>query len=247
MALYGGIELPDRPDPENIRKLDLLQLPMLRDMQRAGFRIDPEHFRALSARLNERMSQLRLDITSEIPAEALDRFLDEPDEEADDGYDTVPPEFNVESSKQVADLLYEVLHLDRTQGVKIRKTKGGERLTTGKKTLEQLKRAHPIVRMILEYRECSKLDGTYARTMPRHAKLHPKGKDCPLCRHRHYTDELRVHTQLLTTRAVTGRVCSKGPNLSNIPIKGDLGREVRAGFIASEGHVLVDRDWAQID
>ena len=247
VSLYGGIELPDRPDPVNIQKLDLLQLPMIRDMVRYGFRIDPEHFRSLSSRLCARMAELRRDITSEIPATSLDRFIDLTDEDADDDPDSPPPEFKVESSKQVAELLYEVLRLDQTEKVKIKKTKSGDRLSTGKKTLEQLKRAHPIVRMILEYREASKLDGTYARTMPRHAKFHPRGPDCPLCRRRHYTDELRVHTQLMTTRAVTGRICSKSPNLANIPTRSKLGQEIRAGFVASDGHTLAQRDFAQIE
>ena len=247
VSLYGGIKLPDRPDPVNIQKLDLLQLPMIRDIVRYGFRIDPEHFRSLSSRLCARMAELRRDITSEIPAASLDRFIDLTDEDTDDDPDSPPPEFKVESSKQVAELLYEVLRLDQTEKVKIKKTKSGDRLSTGKKTLEQLKRAHPIVRMILEYREASKLDGTYARTMPRHAKFHPRGPDCPLCRRRHYTDELRVHTQLMTTRAVTGRICSKSPNLANIPTRSKLGQEIRAGFVASDGHTLAQRDFAQIE
>ena len=76
MSLFGGIELPDRPDPENVRRLDLLQIPMIREMQRFGIRIDPEHFRALSARLNTRMRELKTEITSEIPPESLDRFIE---------------------------------------------------------------------------------------------------------------------------------------------------------------------------
>ena len=249
MALYNGITLPDRPDPVNIQRLDLMQLPMLRKMSRYGFRIDLEHFRDLSARLNTRMTELRKEITGEIPADALDRFVDLLDGDDSDFNPDAPEEhspFNVESSKQIAELLYEVLHLDETKGVAIKKTKGGA-LTTGKKTLEQLKRAHPIVGMILEFREASKLDGTYARALPNWAKLHPKGNSCPKCGRRHFTDEYRVHTQFMTTRAITGRICSRRPNLANIPARSKLGGEIRRGFIASDGCVLVQRDFAQIE
>jgi|WetSurMetagenome_2_1015567.scaffolds.fasta_scaffold01696_14 DNA polymerase I-like protein with 3'-5' exonuclease and polymerase domains len=251
MALYGGIELPNVPDPENIRKLDLIQLPMIRAMMRFGMRIDKPHFAELSSRLNVRMADLRCDILNEIPAHALDRFvaaLDDGDEDSESEIaDIVPPEFNVESSRKVAELLYDVLGLQHTKGVKVKKTKGGKRLSTGKKTLEQLKREHPVVPLILEYRECSKLGGTYAQSMPRKARFHPKGLDCPLCGRRHYSDEWRVHTQITTTRTATGRTASKNPNLANIPTRTKLGQEIRAGFIASDGCVIAQRDFAQIE
>lgn len=243
--LYGGITLPDRPDPENIRKLDLLPVPMLRKMQRFGFRIDKEHFSDLSFRLTSRMAELRRDIVDVIPPETLERILDADDSDDDDANEDSG--FNVESSVKIAALLYDELHLDRTAGVKVKKTKGGDRLSTGKKTLEQLKREHPVVPLILEYRENSKLESTYARSMPKKARFHPKGHDCPECDRHHYSDEWRVHTKLLTTRAVTGRTASKDPNLGNIPARSALGREIRAGFIASEGHIIAQRDFAQIE
>lgn len=260
MSLYGGINLVDRPDPENIRRLDLLQLPALRKMHRYGFRIDPEHFKDLSFRLTTRMSELRKDIVNVIPADSLDRFVDlaetiDPDLDGNDYYedsemeirDQIPPEFNVESSVKIAELLYTVLRLNETAGVAVKKTKGGDRLSTGKKTLEQLKRSHPVVPLILEYREASKLDGTYARTLPVHARTHLRGKDCPVCGRFHWEDERRVHTTFTTTRAITGRICSKNPNLANIPARSKLGGLIRAGFIASRGCRLVQRDWAQIE
>lgn len=252
-GLYGGISLPNRPDPENILRLDLLALPMVRRIERYGIRIDPEHFRALSARLTARMAGLRSEIVNEIPPDALDRFLEISDGTGSDGaaHDDEDPQvdpapFNVESSAKIAALLYDTLGLDRTDGVKVKKTKGG-RLSTGKKTLEQLKREHPVVPLILEYRENSKLESTYARSMPRRAKWHPKGPDCPECGRRHYTEEWRVHTRILTTRTATGRLASKSPNLQNIPARSELGREIRAGFVASEGHLLAQRDFAQIE
>ena len=192
MSLFGGVQLPDKPDPNNILLLDSLQMPLLRQMSRYGFRIDMDHFAGLSSRLNVRMSELRQLITEEIPDDALDRFVDladssnledvdgEADSEPDGSEDPDSGLLNVDSSEKIAALLYDVLRLHLGGDVRIKKTKSG-RLSTGKKTLEQLKRDHPIVPLILEYRENSKLDGTYARAMPRQARLHPKGEGCPVC------------------------------------------------------------------
>lgn len=261
MSLYGGITLPDRPDPVNIRNLDLLQMPMLRSMHRYGFRIDPDHFHDLSHTLTTRMSTLRRDICDQIPPADLDRFIsnsetidvdsvesDEAEVAAELTGNIVEPvrsEFNVESNQKIAELLYTVLRLDEA-GVVVKKTKGGA-ATTGKKTLEQLKRIHPVVPLILEYREASKLNGTYARTLPIHARLHPRGYNCHLCGRHHWEDEKRVHTTFTTTRAITGRICSKNPNLANIPARSKLGGLIRAGFIASRGCRLAQRDWSQIE
>lgn len=266
MALYGGIQLPNRPDPENIRHLDLFRIPMIRRMMRYGMRIDPDYFYDLSASFQSEMTQLRKDIVSVIPSDDLERFLELADlaPSNDDSEDAVPVDpdaveddvvepsrlavdFNLDSSEKMATLLYDVLGLHLTKGVKIKKTKGGERLSTGKKTLEQLKREHPVVPLILRYRECSKLDGTYAKRMPQRAILHPKGPNCPQCGRRHYTDELRVHSRISTTRTASGRTASSDPNLANIPTRTKDGQKIRAGFIASEGHVIVQRDWAQIE
>lgn len=251
MSLFAGIELPCRPDPENIRKLDLLPIPMIREMSRAGMRISPEHFRDLSFRLSQRMSTLRRDITSQIPPASLDRFIELSDSDEteydDDGMEMPGDSLNVDSGKKIAELLYDVLGLHKSGSVKVKKTKGGSTLSTGKKTLEQLKRDHPVIQLILDYREASKLDGTYARTMPRHARFHPKGKDCPVCGWDHRTDEYRVHCQIMTTRTSTGRTAHKNPNLANIPTRSKLGREIRAGFIASEGCLIADEDLSGIE
>jgi len=227
---------------------------MINRMVRFGMRIDTNHFADLASRLSARMSDLRCDITNEIPPESLDRFLtamdaaDGEDDEADDYVAALDAgSFNVDSSKKMAELLYDVLGLHLSTKVKVKKTKGGDRLSTGKKTLEQLKRDHPIVAMVLEYRECSKLRGTYAVSMPKRARFHPRGPDCPECGRRHYTDERRAHTTIMSTRTTSGRLAYKNENLGNIPARTKLGAEVRAGFIPSEGYVICDRDWAQIE
>jgi DNA polymerase-1 len=252
-ALYSGVTLPDRPDPENVRKLDIMALPMVNRMQRFGLRIDPAHFAELTDRLSNRMAELKCDITNEIPTESLDRFLtamDAAEGDDEDSEDYVAnldaSSFNVDSSKKMAELLYDVLGLHLSTKVKIKKTKSGDRLSTGKKTLEQLKRDHPIVAPVLEYKECSKLRGTCV-SLPRRARFHPAGPDCPCCGRRHYTDEFRAHTTIMSTRTTSGRLAYKNENLGNIPTRTKLGAEVRAGFIPSVGHVIVQRDWAQIE
>jgi DNA polymerase-1 len=253
VSLFGGIELPHCPSPENVRRLDLLPIPMVRAMMRFGMRIDPEHFRDLSFRLGVKMRELRRDITSMIPPESLDRFIeavgmDEPDSYDDNGELILDDtnQLNVDSGQKIAALLYDVLDLHKTGSASVKKTKGGT-LSTGKKTLEQLKRDHPVVQLILDYREASKLDGTYAKTMPRHARFHPRGPDCPVCGWRHRTDEWRVHAQIMLTRTSTGRTAHKGPNLANIPTRSKLGRDIRAGFIASEGCLISDEDLSGIE
>lgn len=257
MALYGGIELPDRPDPDNIRKLDCMQIPMVSQMMRYGMMIDKDHFEELSIDLNNRMKELRRDITNLIPPDDLDKFCDlladtDPDytDEAETNADRLLDSdvgFGVDSSKQIAELLYDVFKLHLSTTVQIKKTKGGDRLSTGKKTLEQLKRDHPVVPMILEYRECSKLDGTYAKTMPRKAVLHPHGDHCSVCGRFHWQDQWRVHTRMKLTRAVTGRTASDSPNLANIPARTKRGGQIRSGFVAPYGFVISQRDWAQIE
>ena len=252
MALFGGITIPRQPDPENIRKLDLLQMPMIMQMMRYGMRIDKDHFAALSSFFRCKMAELKRDITDAIPPESLDRLLDlvgddDPDTpDPDVTTEIIRPEFNVESNQKVCELLYSVLNLQNTDGVKVKKTKSGK-ISAGKKTLEQFKRENPIVDMILQYREFSKLDGTYAQSMPRGALLHPKGADCPRCGRHHYSDEWRVHPRISTTRTTTGRTATSDKNLANIPARTKYGRMVREGFIASDGHVLSQRDFSQIE
>lgn len=269
MALYGGIRLPERPDVHNIQRLDLLPLPMIAKMHRYGMRIDVDAARALSSKFQSDMLSLKRDIANVIPPSILDKFvdaaaaIDEPDEQPYITNNSASPAatalldteddaranrlFNIESSQKIASLLYDHLHLHLNLDVKIKKTKSGDRLSTGKKTLEQLKRKHPVVQLILNYREIAKLDSTYARALPLRATLHPKGKECPVCGRRHYSSEYRIHTQILTTRTETGRTASKKPNLANIPARSELGRLIRALFIASEGCVISQRDFSQIE
>jgi len=235
MPLFGGIELPGHPDLSNIQKLDLLPLPAIGRMQRMGIAIDPEWFADLSSRIAIRMEDLRKDITTYLPPEMLEEFVSESGDDL---------EFNVNSAPQIAKLLFEKLKIG--SGVRLKPTKSGGRLSTGKKQLETLKRFHPVIPKILDYREHSKLKSTYTDALPKLARLHTRG-NCVLCGRRHYRDHLRIHTSILTTRTDTGRLASKRPNLQNIPARSSLGREVRKGFIATEGMRLVTADYSQIE
>ncbi len=243
MALYGGIEVPGHPDPTNVQKLDLLPLPALRRMQKLGMAIDAAYFRDLSHDFGNQLADKRRAIASYIPPDKLEEFV-----ELSGGYDDdvdEDVEVNPDSGKQLSTLLFDVLGIGK--GQKLKTTKGGDRLATDKKQLEMLKRDNPIIAEILDYRQIAKLKGTYTDKLPRIARRHPRGADCPHCGLHHEAETLRVHTQILGTRAATGRYASKSPNLQNIPSRSDNGRKVRAGFIASPGTVLVQRDFSQIE
>jgi len=247
-VLYGGVKLTGRPDPANVMKLDLLPMPCINDMMRYGFAIDREHFWELSIRLEREMGELRTQIIDSIPPEKLDEFMSRAglDEENDnDGEPLDYNPFNLDSNEQLATLLYDVLNIGA--GKQLKMTKGGDRISTGKKQLEQLKHEHPIVQLLLSYRERAKLNTTYCQALPRQAKFHPRVESCPVCELKHQADTWRVHTQILTTRTTTGRLASKAPNLQNISTRTELGRLVRAGFIASPGTELVSVDYSQME
>lgn len=205
-VLYGGVRLTGRPDPMNIQKLDLMPMQCINDMMRYGFAIDREHFWELSVRLEREMGELRTQIIDSIPPEKLDEFMSRAglDEEDDDSKPLDYNPFNLDSNEQLATLLYDVLNIGA--GKQLKMTKGGDRISTGKKQLEQLKHEHAVVQLILSYRERAKLNTTYCRALPRQAKFHPRSDSCPVCELKHKADTWRVHTQILTTRTTTGRL-----------------------------------------
>ena len=133
-------------------------------------------------------------------------------------------EFNIGSPKQLGELLFDKLGIS-TKGV--RRTKTG--WSTEAETLEQID--HPVVKPILEHREISKLKGTYLDALP--PLVSPKTG--------------RVHTTFNQVVAETGRLSSQDPNLQNIPIRSDLGMQIRRGFIAAPGRVLIAADYSQIE
>lgn len=233
--LFGGITLPGHPSPENIRRLDLLPLEQVRRMQRVGIAIDKDWLRDLSSRLELRKDELRKDISSFIPPDSLELFVSESGDNLT---------LNVDSAEQIAQLLFKVLGVGR--GRRLKSTRSGKRISTGKKQLETLKRDHPAIPKILEYREASKLKSTYTDALPDQARLHNRG-ECIVCGLQHLADHWRIHGQITTTRTSTGRLAMKKPNLQNIPVRTALGREVRKAFVAQPGKKLVAADYSQIE
>jgi DNA polymerase I len=140
-------------------------------------------------------------------------------------YITAGEEFNINSPKQLGKILYETLSL----GGKVKKTATGAK-STNEAELQKIKDEHAIIPLILEYRELQKLSSTYVDTLPTLV-----GKDG------------RLHADFVQNGAATGRMSSQNPNLQNIPIKTEQGREIRESFIASKGKVLVECDYSQIE
>jgi DNA polymerase I len=135
-------------------------------------------------------------------------------------------EFNIASPKQLGEVLFEKMELAPKNH---RKTASGG-FSTKESELEKLKDIHPIAGKILEYRELAKLLGTYIDTIPKLV-----GEDS------------RLHATFIQNGAVTGRMASENPNLQNIPIKSELGREIRNAFVAEKGNILLSFDYSQIE
>lgn len=141
-------------------------------------------------------------------------------------YKMVGHEFNINSPKQLGDVLFDELAL-KAKGQK--KTAGGQR-STRESELEKLVDAHPIIKEILEYREVGKLLSTYIESIPPLLDSHD-----------------RLHAEFLQTGTTTGRMASQNPNLQNIPIRTERGRVIRDAFLASPGYTLVGLDYSQIE
>ncbi|MBR6531445.1 MAG: DNA polymerase I [Clostridia bacterium] len=138
-------------------------------------------------------------------------------------YDLAGEEFNINSPKQLGTVLFEKLGLPAKK-----KTKSG--YSTNADVLEDLAEDYPIVALVLEYRTLAKLKSTYCDGL----------KKC-------VAPDGRIHSTLNQTETRTGRISSTEPNLQNIPVRSEVGRELRKFFVAKEGHVLVDADYSQIE
>src|SRR5258708_19599888 len=134
--------------------------------------------------------------------------------------------FNISSPQQLGRMLFEDLKLPAP--VKYGK---GKTISTAADVLEDLAEEHEIVRKVLEYRQLTKLKGTYVDALP--ALIDPRTG--------------RLHTSFNQTGAATGRLSSSNPNLQNIPIRTELGREIRAAFIPRSGWKLIVADYSQIE
>jgi DNA polymerase I len=141
-------------------------------------------------------------------------------------YQTAGLEFNVGSPKQLGDVLFNRMNLPKP--VKYGK---GRTISTAVDVLEELAENHPIAHMVLDYRQLTKLKSTYVDALP--AMINPATG--------------RLHTTFDQTGTATGRLSSANPNLQNIPIRTELGRGIRAAFVAEPGHVLLTADYSQIE
>jgi DNA polymerase-1 len=135
-------------------------------------------------------------------------------------------EFNVNSPAQLGEILFDKLGLE--PAVKRGRAKAR---STAVEILEELSARHPLPAKVIEYREIAKLKSTYVDALPQ--LIHPETK--------------RLHTSFSQTNAATGRLSSSDPNLQNIPIRTELGRQIRAAFVADKGKILISADYSQIE
>jgi DNA polymerase I len=202
-----------RRDLEQLELVELLEtlemplIPVIAAMEQAGVVLDVPYLHEMSGHLSSKLVELEQEIYG-----------------LSGGYG----EFNINSPKQLNDVLFGKLGLP-VQGLK--KTSHG--YSTDAATLEKLRldTEHPIVRIILEYRELAKLKSTYVDALPELVNPHTG----------------RLHTSYNQTGTSTGRLSSSNPNLQNIPIRTEIGREVRRAFVAPEGRVLLSVDYSQIE
>lgn len=175
-------------------------IKVLADMENIGFKVDREYLDELGEKFNNEIDELEKSI-----------------------HDDAGEEFNVNSPKQLGEILFEKMGLPV-----IKKTKTG--YSTNVEVLEKLKGEHEIIEKVLRYRTIKKLQSTYVEGF---SKL--------------ISEDGRIHSTFTQTIAVTGRISSIDPNLQNIPIRTEEGRLIRKAFISGDENTLVDADYSQIE
>ncbi|MBV6395362.1 MAG: DNA polymerase I [Anaerolineales bacterium] len=187
-----------------LEEIDLPLTPVLADMEMEGVMLDLPFLKTMSVELAKRLAEIEKQV-----------------------YEMVGRAFNINSTQQLSDVLFNKLGLKADASWK---TASGH-YSTNASVLEALAGQHPVVDLILEQRELSKLKSTYLDALPEAAD--------PATH--------RVHTSYSQIGAVTGRLSSNNPNLQNIPIRTELGRKVRNAFIAPQGSALISIDYSQIE
>ncbi len=187
------------------KEIEIPLYDIVQEMSATGITIDIPYFKKMSEKLHSELDTLEKRI-----------------------WQLAGQEFNINSPKQMGEILFTVLNLGEGQK-KIKKTAGGA-ITTKESELEKLRDAHPIISYILEYREIQKLVSTYIDSIPLLV-----GADG------------RIHSTFNQLGAATGRFSSNDPNLQNIPIKTERGRLIRGGFVAKSGYVFLGFDYSQIE
>ena len=183
-------------------KIEMPTLVVLQKMERNGVLIDPERLLGQSSELGTKMDELEKS-----------------------AYRAAEQAFNLNSPKQLAEILFDKLGLPM-----IKKTPSGAP-STSEEVLEKLSLDYPLPKIILDYRGMSKLKSTYTDKLPRMINA----------------ETGRVHTNYAQAVAVTGRLASSDPNLQNIPVKTEEGRRIREAFIAPAGSYIVSADYSQIE
>ncbi|MFQ5741045.1 MAG: DNA polymerase I [Acidobacteriota bacterium] len=186
-----------------LSEIEMPLVSVLANMEQTGVKVDCVFLQQLSAEMEGEISRLR---------EQIHAAAGEP--------------FNINSPRQLADILFQKLRLPV-----IKKTRKAGHYATGVEVLEVLAEDHEIARLILDYRELTKLKNTYLDALPR--LVNPQTG--------------RIHTSYNQMVAATGRLSSSNPNLQNIPIKGQHGRRIRRAFIAEPGFQLLSADYSQIE
>lgn len=183
-------------------QLEMPLVPILGEMEATGIKLDCDYLADLSKRLTKRVEELKQEI-----------------------YEQAGQEFNINSPAQLSVILFDKLQLQHPD---LKKTKTGT--STAASELEKLRGMHPVIDLLFEYREITKLLSTYIDVLPTLVD-----------------DNQRVHTSYSQTTAATGRLSSSDPNLQNIPIRTELGREIRHAFVAEKGCKLISADYSQIE
>jgi DNA polymerase-1 len=183
-------------------KIEFPFIKVLDYMENCGIRVDIDKLQELKEKNQEKLKIL------------IDKI-----------YDLSGTNFNINSPKQLGDVLFEILKLPNGK-----KTKTG--YSTNEAVLLKLKDKHPIIKDLLEYRMVSKLQSTYV---------------LPLLKLGQNDDKNKIYTSFLQTGTATGRLSSKNPNLQNIPVRSKEGREIRGAFVAKKGYKLVGIDYSQIE
>jgi DNA polymerase-1 len=197
-------ELTEKQAQKLFKEIEMPLVQVLADMEMAGIKLDVGYLANMSEELSEKIASIKTRI-----------------------FEAVGEEFNLNSPQQLSEALFDRLQLtppNRTQ-----KTSSGF-YSTAAGTLEAMRGDHPVVDLVLEYRELSKLKSTYVDALPQ--QVNPQTG--------------RVHTSYNQAAPVTGRLASSDPNLQNIPIRTELGRQVRRAFVAEPGNVLLSVDYSQV-
>jgi DNA polymerase-1 len=184
-------------------EIDLPVVPVLARMEEAGVKIDCDVLAKMSKRLDKEAGAKAKEI-----------------------YAAAGSEFNINSPRQLGDVLFNKMGLPKP--VKYGK---GKTISTAQDVMDELAQEHEIARWVLDYRQLTKLKSTYVDALPL------------LC----HAGTGRLHTTFNQAATATGRLSSTNPNLQNIPIRTELGREIRAAFTAERGHVLIAADYSQIE